>query len=159
MSTRAAALLFAAITVFAVSCAQPGAGPASPSSVSVPSAAAAGPGADYIATGWWRFVTTDIHGNVDEPPFDTYVTQDGDGNLHFLDEDDAPITLERLGTGVILTYRLSITGEEGGGCDIRVQGTVRLDTTTNTLTGNIRLKQLGCDNGRQGVVVIGRMLN
>ena len=159
MSTRAAALLFAAITIFTVSCAQPGTAlPSSPSSVSAPSAAAAGPGAAYNATGTWRFVSTDSNGES-EDPFDSYVSQDGDGNLHFLDEDGNPITLERLGTGVIITYRLATIGNEGGDCDIRIKGTARLDTTTNTLTANVRLKELGCENGRLGAVVTGTMLN
>lgn len=144
------------IIVFAVSCAQPeGVLPTSPSSLSVaPSAAAVGPGASYNATGTWRFVTTDVHGNGAET-FDTYVTQDGNGNLSFLDEDGALVTLERLGTGVIITYRLSNIGSEGGECDIRIQGTPRLDTRTNTLTAPIRLKELGCSNGRLGAFVTG----
>lgn len=150
------------ITVVAVSCAQPGAGdgvlPTSPSSVSAgPSAAALGPGASYDASGTWRFDTTDAHGNV-EDTFVTEVSQDGNGNLSFLDDDGAPVTLERLGTGVIITYRLSLTGNEGGDCDIRIQGTARLDTRTNTITVKVRLKELGCSNGRQGLVVTGTKL-
>lgn len=148
------------ITVFAVSCAQPGAGygvlPTSPSSLSVgPSAAALGPGASYNASGMWRFVTADVHGNVDDT-FDTNVSQDGNGNLSFLDEDGFPITLERLGTGVIITYRLSLTSEEEGCDDVRVQGTARLDTRTNTMTLPIRLK--GCSD-TLGFVVTGTKLS
>jgi hypothetical protein len=152
------------ITVFGVSCAQPGAGdgvlPTSPSSLSAgPSATAAGPGASYNASGMWRFVTTEADGNVDEI-FDANVTQDVNGNLSFLDEEGTLITLERLGTGVVITYRLSFIGNEGGEeCDIRIQGTVRLDTRTNTMTGNVRLKELGCSNGRLGVVVTGTKLS
>ena len=135
-----------------------GSSAAAPSSLSVgPSAAALGPGASYNASGWWRFVTTDVHGNV-ESTFDTNVTQDGNGNLSFTDEDGAPITLERLGTGVIITYRLSLISDEGGDCDVRVKGTARLDTRTHTMTVPIRLKELGCSNERLGLVVTGTKL-
>ena len=158
-------------TAAAVGCAQPGASdlalPISPSTVSaVPSSplqsseiATLGPGASYNASGPWRFVSTDSNGET-EDPFVTNMSQDpNNGNLSFLDEDGSPITLERLGTGVIITYRLSQIGNEGD-CDIRIQGTVRLDTTTNTLTGNIRLKGLGaCSDGRLGVVVTATKLN
>lgn len=137
-----------------VGCAQPGTGvPApltSPSSLSVPSAAAVGPSASYDATGCWRFV------EEGESPFVRYVSQDSStGNLSFLDEDFSPIILERLsqGTGAIITYRISLIGDEGGECDIRIKGTVVLDTTTNTLTGRVRLKELGCSNGRLGAVI------
>jgi hypothetical protein len=163
MSTRFLPLFgLLLITVFGVSCAQPGAGdgvlPTSPSSLSAgPSATAAGPGASYNASGMWRFVTADADGNVDEI-FDTNVTQDVNGNLSFLDEEGTPITLERLGTGVIITYRLSLIGN-GDECDLRIQGTVRLDTRANTMTGNVRLKELGCSNGREGVVVTGTKLS
>ena len=128
------------ITVLAVSCAQPGAGLTSPSSVG-PSAAALGPGASYDASGTWHLVVADVHGNVEET-FDTNVSQDANGNLSFLDEDGGLVTLERLGTGVIITYRQSqIAPPEGGGdCDIHIQATARLDTRTNTLTGNVFLR-------------------
>jgi hypothetical protein len=137
-----------------VGCTQSGTGVptmATPSSAAVPSAVAVGPSANYSATGTWCFV------EADEQPFQRLVTQDGNGDLHFLDEDHLPVTLERLsqGAGAMITYRLAqISGPEGGGeCDIRVMGTVLLDTTTNTLTANVRLKELGCSNGRLGVVV------
>jgi hypothetical protein len=145
------------ITVVAVSCTQAESGPASPSSLSGgPSAVALGPGAFYDASGPWRFVITDVHGNV-EDTFDTDVSQDGKGNLSFLDEDDALITLERLGTGVIITYRQSMIAE-GEPCDIRIMGTVRVDTRTDTLTASIRLKELGCSNAREGFKVTGTKL-
>jgi hypothetical protein len=144
------------ITVFAVSCAQPGAGdgvlPMSPSSLSVgQSAAALGPGASYDASGPWSFVLTDVHGNVDDT-FETNVSQDANGNLSFLNEHGFLITLERLGTGVIITYRQSqvVPPEGGGDCDIRIQGTARLDTRTNTLTGNLFLRELGCSHQHHG---------
>jgi len=154
LSTRLLPLLgIPLMTVFAVSCAQSGAGdaasPASPSALSADASAAplrngasqqpaSSPGASYDASGMWRFVDTDVHGN-DAETFDTTVSQDANGNLSFLDEDGNPITLERMGTGVIITYRVSFTGEEDG-AEIRVQGTARLDTRTNTLTANILLK-------------------
>ena len=134
------------IIVCAVSCAQPGA-PTSPSAVSVGSSTAAlGPGAAYNANGMWRFVVADVHGNVDET-FDANVSQDGNGNLSFQDSDGNPITLERLGTGAIITYRLFLTGdEEETQCDIRIQGTGRLDTRSNTMTVNVHLRELGCSH-------------
>lgn len=149
-------------TVFAVSCAQPGAGdgvlPTSPSSLSVgPSAAPLGPRASYDASGMWHFVVTDVHGNVEET-FDSNVSQDANGNLTFLDEDGLLITLERLGTGtgVIIAYRQSqvVPPEGGGDCDILIQGTARLDTRTNTLTGNIFLRELGCSHQHLGPVFV-----
>ena len=167
LSTRFLPLLgLPLITVFAVSCTQSGfgdgVGPTSPSSLSVaPSAAALGPGDSYNANGRWRFVIADVHGNVDET-FDTDVKQDPtNGNLSFRDEDGFLITLERLspGSGAIITYRLSFIGNEGEDCDIRIQGTARLDTRTNTLTIAVRLKELGCSNGRDGSVVTGTKLS
>jgi hypothetical protein len=106
----------------------------------------------------WRFVTADVHGNVDDT-FDTNVSQDGNGNLSFLDEDGVLTTLERLseGAGAIITYRLAFISPESG-CDIRIKATVRLDTRTNTMTGPIRLKAL-CSNERQGLVVTGTKLS
>lgn len=131
------------IIVLAVSCAQPGA-PTSPSTLSTGGTAAAlGPGAAYNANGMWRFVVADVQGNVDET-FAANVSQDGNGNLSFQDADGNPITLERLGTGVIITYRLFLTGDVDEGCDIRIQGTARLDTRTDTMTANVQLKQTGC---------------
>lgn len=134
------------ITLFAVSCAQPGA-PTSPSTLSGGSSTAAlGPGASYDASGMWHFVVADVHGNVDET-FDTDVSQDADGNLSFQDSDGNPVTLERLGTGVIITYRLLLTGDvEEQECDVRLQGTARLDTRTNTLTVDFLLRELGCSH-------------
>ncbi len=133
------------IIVFAVSCAQSGA-PTSPSNVSVDSSTAAlGPGAAYNANGMWRFVVADVHGEVDET-FDANVSQDGNGNLSFQDSDGNPITLERLGTGVIITYRLFLTGDVEEGCDIRIQGTARLDTRTDTITADVHLWETGCSH-------------
>jgi hypothetical protein len=157
----------------AVRCAQPAASdiglPTAPSSLSagpsaslVPSGGIAtlGPGASYNASGMWRFVTTDIHGN-DDDSFDTNVSQDGNGNLSFLDDDGSPVTLERLGTGVIITYRLSQTGsEEGTECDIHIQGTARLDTRTNTITmKNLLLRELGCSRERLRLFVTATKLS
>jgi hypothetical protein len=94
----------------------------------------------------WHFVVADVHGVVDET-FDANVSQDGNGNLSFQDPEGNPITLERLGTGVIITYRLLLTGdEEETECDIRIQGTARLDTRTNTMTVNVLLRELGCSH-------------
>ena len=107
-----------------------------------PSSAALGPGASYDASGMWRFVVADVHSNVDET-FDTNVSQDANGNLSFLDEDGSPVSLERLGTGVVVTYRLSLTAEEDD-CEIRVQGTARLDTRTNTLNANVVVRAVQC---------------
>src|SRR5687767_13926433 len=127
LSTRSLSLCGVLLnTILAVSCAQTGAGPTSPSSSlsGGPSATALGPGASYDASGMWRFVTTDADGNAEES-FDTNVSQDANGNLSFLDEEGILITLERLGTGVIITYRLSLVSHEGD-CELRIQGTPRL---------------------------------
>lgn len=147
-------------TALAVSCAQPGAGdgvlPTAPSSLSVrPSGPALGPGASYDASGTWRFVVTDVHGNQEES-FEASVSQDGSGNLSFLDEDGVLITLERLGAGVIITYRQSLIAppEGGGDCDVLTQGTARLDTRTNTLTANIFLRELGCSRQHLGPLFV-----
>jgi hypothetical protein len=149
------------IAVFGVSCAQPGtAAPTSPSLLSArPSATAVGPSAGYDASGTWCIANTDAHGNLDGERFQRVITQDpATGDLLLTDEDGSPVRLERLsnGQGAIITYRISLIGSESNSaCDIRVQGTVRLDTSTNTFTGMVRLKQLGCDNARQGAGVTG----
>jgi hypothetical protein len=154
-SLTAVVVLIAALSV--VGCSQSTL-PTVPSSASSVASSSLGPGASYNPSGMWRFVST-LQGNSAET-WDTDVSQDGDGNLHFLAEDGAPVTLERLGTGVIITYRLSTTGDEDGtDCDVRVHGTVRLDTTTDTMTGLIRLKELGCSNERGQVVVTGTKLS
>ena len=159
-------------TIGAVGCAQPGASdsglPTSPSSSSAgPSTslvppngiATLGPGASYNASGMWRFVTTNVDGVVEET-FVTNVSQDGNGNLSFLDSEGAPVTLERLGTGVIITYRLSQVGSEGGDCDVHIQGTARLDTRTNTITmNNLLLRELGCSHQRLRLSVTGTKLS
>ena len=62
--------------------------------------------------------------------------------------------LERLGKGVIITYRLSAILNEDGDCDVRVQATVRLDTRSDTITAPLRLKSL-CSIERQGLLVTG----
>jgi len=160
MSIRVAALCF--ISLFAVSCAQGGASPTSPSALTAP-AAAAGPSAGYDATGRWRFVQTSANPNLNDT-WDADVLQDPTtGNLTVHDDDGNPVTLERLsqGTGVIITYRIAFISVEGSGpCDLlRIQGTARLDTTTNTMTLPIRLKQLGCENERAGAVVVATKLS
>jgi hypothetical protein len=103
----------------------------------------------------WHFVLTDAHGNLEES-FDANVSQDANGNLTFLDEEGGLITLERLGTGVIITYRQSqVAPPEGGGdCDILIQGTARLDTRTDTLTGNVFLRELGCSRQHLGPMFV-----
>ena len=150
------------IAVFAVSCAQPGGGPASPSSLSGGAATtAAGPSAGYDASGTWSFVFTDVHGGFDGD-FDSEVHQDPvTGDLTFLDNDDFLVTLERLsnGEGAIITYRQADIETGSRGCDFRVMGTARLDTTTNTLTMPFRLKQLDCDNLRVGGILTGTKIN
>ena len=149
------------IAVVAVSCAQPGPGdgvsPASPSALSGPSATAAGPSAGYDASGTWCVVNTDAHGNPVDPPFEQLFSQDPDtGDLLFTDEGQ-PVRAERLsnGQGKIITYQLSFIGNEGGECDLRIKGTILLDTTTDTFTSaNLRLKSL-CSSDRLGVGVRG----
>jgi len=48
---------------------------------------------------------------------------------------------------VPITYRLFLTGdEEETQCDIRIQGTGRLDTRSNTMTVNVHLRELGCSH-------------
>ena len=129
-------------TLFVVGCTQSTSPTMASSGVTAPTSAQVSPGASYDASGRWRVVDTDVHGNDAEVSF-TDITQDGDGNLHFLDEG-LPVTAERLGTGVIITYRLSFIGNEGGDCDIQIQA-MRLDTRTNTMTMNVLVRELGCD--------------
>jgi hypothetical protein len=117
---------------------------------------ASSPGASYDATGTWRIVDTDLHGG-DVNTFDTTVTQDADGNLTLLDEDGSPVSLARLSTGVVITYRVSQVGEDDG-CTISVQGTARLDTRTNTLQINILIKG-GCSHEHLNRVVTGTKLS
>ena len=149
-------LLF--LTAGTVGCAQSGTGV--PTSLTSPSSlsSAIGPGASYDATGMWHFVTT-FPGNPDESA-DAYVTQDADGNLSFVDDGEV-ITLERIGTGVIITYRLSHAGPESGtACDVLAQGTGQLDTRTNTLTVKLMLRELGCSHQVvPGIVVTGTKLS
>lgn len=151
------------IAVIAVSCDQPGAGdaalPTAPSSLSVGPSAAFGPGASYDASGVWRFVSTDVQGNPIEgfETFDANVTQDANGNLSFLADEDELVTLVRLGTGVIITYRFPPVAddEEGVDCKVLARGTGgRLDTRTNTLTINFQFRELGCSHFRLGPVVL-----
>jgi len=153
--------LFVVLIAGTVGCAQPGTGVPGPSAASSylsvgPSATAAGPSADYDASGPWCLANTDAHGNLDGSPWTTNIIQDPNtGNLSLTDEDGFPVTLERLsnGAGAIITYRVNFIGDEDG-CDIRVMGTGRLDTTANTFTMPIRLKGLTC-KGRIGAGVIG----
>jgi hypothetical protein len=161
MSIRVVALCF--ISLFAVSCAQGGASPTSPSALTAPAAAAVGPSAGYSATGRWHFVQTSANPNLNDT-WDADVLQDPTtGNLTVHDDEGNPVTLERLsqGTGTIITYRIDFTSVEGSGpCDLLgIKGTARLDTTTNTLTLPIRLKQLGCENERAGAVVVATKLS
>lgn len=159
LSSRCLLVVAPLLAVLAVSCAQSGNGSlTSPSSASAGAAAtAAGPSAGYNATGKWHFVT---RLNDEEDTFDTMVTQLPNGDLTFLDEDGAPVTLVRLsqGDGRIFTYRLHSVDDEGGECLVRAQGTVLLDTKTSTLSANVRLKELGCDNQRAPVTVTGTKL-
>jgi hypothetical protein len=145
-----------------VGCAQSETGapasPTSPSSLSGgPSATAVGPSAGYDASGTWCVVNTDAHGNPVDPPFEQLFSQDPDtGDLLFTDEGQL-VRAERLsnGQGKIITYQVSFIGNEGGECDLRIKGTILLDTTTNTFTSaNLRLKSL-CSNERFGAGVIG----
>ena len=139
-------------TLFVVGCAQ-SPSPTVPSSASSVASSSLGPGASYDASGLWRLVDTDVNGNDAEVSY-TEMTQDADGNLHFLDEG-TPITAERLGTGAIITYRLSFIGSEGGPCDLLIQGTARLDTTTDTMTINVLVRELGCEHQHLNRVVHG----
>jgi hypothetical protein len=142
--------------LFVVGCSQ-STSPTVPSSAlaaSAPASAQLGPGASYDPTGLWHFVTT-INGNLDST-FDSNASQDSDGNLHFVDDEGEPITLERLGTGVIITYSLSVTSAESG-CDaVRVRALARLDTRTNTIT--IPLRLTGCSQTGE-IVVTGTKLS
>ena len=157
LSTRSVRLFgVLLISVLVASCAQPGAAdgvlPTSPGPLS------AGPGASYDASGMWRFVTTDVHGNVDDI-WDTNVSQDVSGNLSFLDAEGSLVTLERIGTGATITYRFSSIGNEGGDCDVSAQARVRLDTKTNTLSGNLLLRELGCSHDRLRLFVTATKLS
>ena len=160
LSTRCLSLFgLPLVAALAVSCAQSGTGSlTSPSAASAGAAAtAAGPSAGYNATGMWRFVSS-LNGEVDTR--DAFVTQLANGDLQFLDEDDVLVTLVRLseGDGPIITYRLANVGDEGGECLVRAKGTILLYTRTNTLTANVRLKELGCDNQRAPVTITGSKL-
>jgi len=155
---------FVLVIAGTVGCAQSGTGdpasPTAPSSLSGgPSATAVGPSAGYDASGTWCIANTDAKGNLEGGPFETIISQDpAAGDLSLTDEDGIPVRLERLsnGQGAIITYRIAFIGNEGGSeCDFRAKGTVLLDTTTNTVTGNLRLKELGCSNARLGAGVIG----
>jgi hypothetical protein len=145
VSVRSFALVI--MLVGAAGCVQSSPGDVtSPSSlVGGASGTQAGPGASYDATGLWQFVITDIHGEVDEI-FDANVSQDGEGNLSFVDDDGNLITLTRLGTGVVITYRLELTGDDTP-CDFRFKGTARLDTRTNTMTVNVAFRDNECSHG------------
>ena len=145
-----------------VGCAQSGTGdPASPTAPSAlsggPSANAVGPSVGYDASGTWCVVNTDAHGNPVDPPFEQLFSQDPDtGDLLFTDEGQ-PVRAKRLsnGQGKIITYQVSFIGNEGDECDLRIKGTILLDTTTNTFTSaSLRLKSL-CSSERLGVGVIG----
>jgi hypothetical protein len=115
-----------------------------------------GPGASYDATGTWHFETT-INGNV-EAAFDTYVTQDANGNLHLVDEDGSPETFERVGTGVIIAYRVSGTSPESG-CDaVRFSATPLLDTRANPNTITLTFRLTGCSQ-TEAVIVNGTRLS
>jgi hypothetical protein len=83
------------------------------------------------------------------------------GDLTFLDNDHFLVTLERLsnGEGAIITYRQADIETGSRGCDFRVMGTARLDTTTNTMTMPYRLKQLDCDNLRVGGILTGTKIS
>ena len=91
------------------------------------------------------------------PPFEQLFSQDPDtGDLLFTDEGQ-PVRAKRLsnGQGKIITYQVSFIGNEGGECNLRIKGTILLDTTTNTFTSaNLRLKSL-CSNERMGAGVFG----
>ena len=139
------------IAVFAVSCAQsstltsPGAVPAGTA------ATAAGPSAGYDATGMWRVVSTF---NGETETHDSLITQLPNGDLQFMDEGEL-VTLVRLtkGDARIIAYRLDTVSDEGSECLLGEKATILLDTETNTLTANIRLKELGCDNQRGAVIL------
>lgn len=151
MRASTVAVLFIA-TLFVVGCSQNSL-PTVPSSASSVASSSIGPGASYNATGTWRLVDTDVHGNDADVSF-VDITQDADGNLHFLDEG-TPVTAERLGTGVISTYRLSFIGNEGGPCDLLIEGTIRLDTTTDTMSINVLVRELGCQHQHLNRVATG----
>jgi hypothetical protein len=107
----------------------------------LPDSLAAGPGADYDASGSWHIaVRTPRTGETDE--FDTVFNQDADGNITFHGDDGLPITLTRLGpgNGRVIAYRISASFE-GSPCDVEVSGTGTIDTQTNT--------------GRAAVTVVG----
>ena len=161
MRLASTCFIVSVLAVFAVSCAQPGA-PTTPSSLmGAPAANALGPSAGYNATGKWHFVQTSSNPNL-EDTFDADVTQDlVTGNLSLLDDDGQLVILERLsqGAGAIITYRIALISDEGGACDLRIQGTARLNTATDTITIPIRLKELGCENGRAGALVTGTKVN
>jgi hypothetical protein len=144
------------IVVCLAGCSQPAGGdlalPISPSAVlagpsaSLPAGdiARLGPGASYNATGIWHFVVSNVHGEVDET-FDVDMHQDADGNLSFIDDDGNLINLTRLGSGVVVTYRLSFISDEEP-CDFKVTGTARLDTRSETITINAALQDTDCSH-------------
>jgi hypothetical protein len=80
------------------------------------------------------FVTTDKSGVTDS--FDTFVTQDSQGNLSFTADDGTPITFTRLGTGRTIAYRISVV-LDATPCDVDLSGTAQLNTTTNAGKGHV----------------------
>jgi len=145
----------------AVGCSKSGAAsPASPTAVGGSSAVS--PGVGYDATGTWFFKTTSAKfEDLNDNGFETFVTQQANGMLSFLDEDGVPVTLERLpqGDGAVWVYRLFNVGpEDGSDCDLRAKGTVRLDAATDTIIAPFRLKSL-CTPFSVGGVITGTKLN
>ena len=154
--------------VGAVGCAQlgdtGGALPTSPSSLSAGPVAfsetdvfttMAGPGASYDVDGTtWRIVVyngASPNAGIDGD-FETVFTQDSDGNITFVDDDGNTITLTRLGTGVINTYRISFVADTSP-CDFELSGVVRLDTRTNTGNARVRITTDDCSQGVQFVTL------
>jgi hypothetical protein len=127
--------------VATVGCAQFGgenaALPTAPSSLSEgPSARMAGPGVSYDATGSWHAVVIDQRSpDTIAEEFNADLTQDADGTITFL-RFGAPQVLTRKGTGLIITYDVSIFVASSP-CNFDLSGTARLDTRTNTITARV----------------------
>ena len=115
---------------------------------------AAGPGASYDANGSWHFVVFDgASPNASiEGDFDAVFKQDADGNISFVDDDGNTITLTRLGTGVIITYKVSFVADTSP-CDFELSGILQLDTRTNTGKAHVRVNGDDCSHGVQYVTL------
>jgi hypothetical protein len=123
---------------------------------------AAGPGANYDASGSWHFVVREPRAG-ERGEFDAVLHQDANGNITFIEPDGGLlITLTRLGSGNgrVISYKLSASREESP-CTFEVSGTATLDTKTDTGRAAVRLSWVGdtgenCDQGATQTVTFSK---